>query len=1154
MGCSHCSVTPTLELPDLDPNGQLDPILLHFDVNKTVLFSDAANSKSVEDGVRESISELFWGTQSDVEGALEWTWTQSEPTCTPPEGFEAAKLLNYAQYCKKKVPIRSVSKELIRSWELVTDPKMKGEMEELLKSTMKSLEILPALRYTPELEAAGLTGTSKIMLPAIFALVAFLQRMRRSFAVLFRSFGDDHAKIEKEWNAFCEMRHPVYNHLLEGIGPMDGSIAGVPDRRIHHVHTLYRDAAGPLLILDMVTNGPAGASAWDMWARTKPRPVEDLRNGREFVRELKANTVEGISNIQEWMLHHVSTQATAALKDDWAWWQWNSQHKSAGKLLMLLPAVNGQGIKQVFFDDNIEHGDARIVDCRLLNGDQIPDEVALGRYISKVNPVLALNDNDYFLKIFKRLHGEDWYGGYRDLFFLFRSRPHARGGLCCFAETAGIPLVSADIYESQEALRLLFCYMQLMYSPGCKASVASPSSMLTEVFGKVVAELLRRTANQAAGQEEHFQRVLEMIAFQMQVKHLDKVPSDMLEASLPTDWLPVWDTLRPLLGRVGKHVHVLQPDDLNRSNPNFSFLSKGVQSYCAASALAQPTSGSQFQFIPPLDKLFADPWWTMTLDMLAEKWPDAYLQLLEDIVPNFMPTDGDSFLHAAARAGHAPCFQLLQQLPARFKTSISHRNKLHGQMPLHVAAGMGNDLFCRLLIDSGAKLDAEDTEYRWPMHVAMQEEHFTTAKLLADAWVKSKPAPPIAERDGAEKIATRLLAQQISETEFIEAFQVHFCELRYFGKADFVEQKRVMCALLAVYWIVCKQYDAFVRSQAEDARLSHESWGKLQEWTKTTVCLTKDVETVRAMLVFVAIMSVGKVKNFRKAFTPETEEFSESLIRTLQQVPELFPSFARLSEASRQTIISCLNASDFNFGQFLQAENTPANLLVLNSVSADKSVLGFFLFKIFAAMCGILGMKSLEGSLFMNDKMYGNFRLGLDTLGFLSSESPAEVYNRFLAERAKSQGLFFDAADAESRAVARLACMTRAFDETAGKQVLEAFRQLSEAERQQLAGFLNNDGITQKPAFLLYNAPNLLAGRNKELSLTVAMRMMLQVYCRAAKEYSSADAEVVTIMVDELAAYAAKCTDPEVFALTSFDISRAAGKKGDTQGMVSIIE
>merc|ERR1719356_1035911 len=131
-----------------------------------------------------------------------------------------------------------------------------------------------------------------MMLPSVFHLVAKLQRKYYKFGLLFRSFGTDHEKIKNEWNAFCELKHPVFSKLIEDLGPLDGSLKGLPDRRIKSMHTLYRDAQGPLLILETITNGPKEAT-WDAWAKGKPKPTEDTRGGREFAKGLGATLVDG---------------------------------------------------------------------------------------------------------------------------------------------------------------------------------------------------------------------------------------------------------------------------------------------------------------------------------------------------------------------------------------------------------------------------------------------------------------------------------------------------------------------------------------------------------------------------------------------------------------------------------------------------------------------------------------------------------------------------------------------------------------------------------------------------------------------------------------------------------------------------------------------
>eukprot|EP00439_Symbiodinium_sp_Y106_P071047 s1219_g12.t1 len=178
-----------------------------------------------------------------------------------------------------------------------------------------------------------------------------------------------------------------------------------------------------------------------------------------------------------------------------------------------------------------------------------------------------------------------------------------------------------------------------------------------------------------------------------------------------------------------------------------------------------------------------------------------------------------------------------------------------------------------------------------------------------------------------------------------------FTELGFFSAKETVDKKRTVGALLAVFWIVASQYDQFVRGQAEGVRLSKSSWDHLQDtadWTRNTVCLTKSHSMVSAMLVYVAIMNVGKIKPFRAAFAPEEDEPAEALARILHRSPMLVPSFAKLEPEQQHVILSALKA-DFNFGQFLQAENLPASLFTVRQIlaeggAASGDILGFFLF------------------------------------------------------------------------------------------------------------------------------------------------------------------------------------------------------------------
>merc|ERR1719454_2863991 len=125
-----------------------------------------------------------------------------------------------------------------------------------------------------------------------------------------------------------------------------------------------------------------------------------------------------------------------------------------------------------------------------------------------------------------------------------------------------------------------------------------------------------------------------------------------------------------------------------------------------------------------------------------------------------------------------------------------------------------------------------------------------------------------------------------------------------------------------------------------------------------------------------------------------------ALAQILQAKPEVVPSFSRLEDKFKQLIVDALSV-DFQFSQFLQAENTPANLVVMKEKLKPHGDDGFafFCFRVFAQMCGKIGSKSLKGSMFMTEKQFQRFRPGLDALQQLKTRDPQETYNNFLLQR-----------------------------------------------------------------------------------------------------------------------------------------------------------
>eukprot|EP00928_Gymnodinium_smaydae_P016291 TRINITY_DN16089_c0_g1_i1.p1 TRINITY_DN16089_c0_g1~~TRINITY_DN16089_c0_g1_i1.p1 ORF type:complete len:3624 (+),score=981.26 TRINITY_DN16089_c0_g1_i1:76-10947(+) len=720
-----------------------------------------------------------------------------------------------------------------------------------------------------------------------------------------------------------------------------------------------------------------------------------------------------------------------------------------------------------------------------------------------------------------------------------------------------------DVFGNPMMLSMLICYIQTIQKKALENANKGNDSLDNEeegdesgLGGATLAEiyrvaidvmLLRVQSKQQAdrhNKEEKIdvcKQILNIMAKHMMLEKSSQILASSVDTMLAEEMRPHWSML--LSAAVAGHAMFLRTDQ-DDGQVVIRFLDQGFQNYFCSCRIVQDGGAA----LPKLNKLLTDRWWTRMLDMLAEMKPAAYVQLVESRIEVFEPEDGEGFLHTAARSGHVPLFQMLKRLSEDNKKAIYARNKVN-QTPLHIAAEHGQFRICQLLIENGALMEVEDNFGRLPMHSAMCSGYFATAKHLMGLLQERPPNKKMVSTKNTkplvEELAEKVL-RGLPEDEFLKASSDLFVELGYFREQDKLFHKRTLGALLAVYWITANHYDAFVRLQPEDVRLTKASWENLQDWTQNTVKLTRDIQAMGAMLVFVSIMHLGKIKSLTKVFAPDFQDPDEALLSILRRYPIMIPSFSRLAPHTRATILAALKA-DFNFGQFLQAENLPASLSIVKTIlvqtQGSGDMLGFFLFRIFAAMCGILGSASLMGSLFMKEEMYSNFKRGLDVLQSLHANSAAEVYDNFLNERAKGQGLYFSSSSKESRAQVRVACMTRIYDAKGGEEVREAFESLEDGDREELINFVNADGIGKK-GFLLYNAPNFLeiARKNANLNMGLALRMLLRVYKAADAEFE--EQSMITIMMDALVEMTKGCTDAESFMFTKFEIRKVANTQG----------
>lgn len=310
-------------------------------------------------------------------------------------------------------------------------------------------------------------------------------------------------------------------------------------------------------------------------------------------------------------------------------------------------------------------------------------------------------------------------------------------------------------------------------------------------------------------------------------------------------------------------------------------------------------------------------------------------------------------------------------------------------------------------------------------------------------------------------------------------------------------------------------------------------------------------EAVDATLVFMAIHALGKINEFREEFVAGmTRRMHDvALAQILRERPEVVPSFQRLSEKWQALIVDSLSV-DFQFSQFLQAEITPANLVIIKEKlqphREEGFAFAFFCFRIFAQMCGKLGNKSLKGSLFMDESQFRRFLPGLDALEQLRTRDAEAAYNSFLLGRGSKALSRF--ASPEHQALSRLLCLGKAYDHEGGYSVCAAFDELAPEERASLTRWLNSNGIAPgQPGFVLCDAPALFqnAKENPSVGLAMALRILLRVQKECVAPSITKDITNVAVQLGAIADWAKECSAEQNFLATG--LVPALESDGDAQ-------
>jgi len=308
------------------------------------------------------------------------------------------------------------------------------------------------------------------------------------------------------------------------------------------------------------------------------------------------------------------------------------------------------------------------------------------------------------------------------------------------------------------------------------------------------------------------------------------------------------------------------------------------------------------------------------------------------------------------------------------------------------------------------------------------------------------------------------------------------------------EAKRALLSVLFMGWLVRDNYDQVVACQDGPNKLTRTTWSALRELTHWN---EMSFEELNAAMVLLGVRGLCKSKEFSRLVPPSERRNTEQvLLHTVDHLSAYVPSLQALSMECYTHLGNAVRVMlDFNFAQFVQGENNPNSVWLLQCALGRDGTQAFRLCLLAQAcmLCGVSGTSTVNGSLFLNELNGRCIVKALSSLRQVEDVEPHVTYWRYISSRAEALNLSVQTPS--HLVLARIACLTRTLEPSAMLEVQEDWIQLSDRERDVLHDVFLLDGHEHK-AFMFLYLPLFLANArsNPDLGLQGGLKFLVEIY------------------------------------------------------------
>lgn len=361
-------------------------LVLHMDINKTIIQVDLAGGRTLEDVLNSNVAANVLG-EVDSEGKC-WKplYIPVEGTDAEPSPVSLSGLVTYDAFIDRLYCEPAGMQDLPKAERDALWKKISGLRREACKKFTYPGEVGHQYAHLVEKQRSALHENGSFsIIPSFFNFVNDLSDMNWPFTLIFRTFGSDMGSVLEEWKTFVEG-----NHVCKPRGVI---LAKMKECYVQPLcATVFRHSDDMFICYGPCVSLSYLDSSLDV---SSPQIIMDQLRGVPGSTDVRKVSFTSLTN--DLVGHFQKSNNVGGVVDYYPYWAQGAERRSCGKVY---PIIQGdRNYFHVFFDDNIFLGDERsIVDIRAAaTNESILDPGVEKKFCVPVNAFEAIVNKDYFV-------------------------------------------------------------------------------------------------------------------------------------------------------------------------------------------------------------------------------------------------------------------------------------------------------------------------------------------------------------------------------------------------------------------------------------------------------------------------------------------------------------------------------------------------------------------------------------------------------------------------------------------------------------------------------------------------------------------------------------------------------------------------------------